>query len=1400
MTDNMNVHATLTASDEASAKVKALRTEVKSLEEQLKKSFAKKKLTNAFVSEDTLKFLEKINKRFSLVTDGRLRWAKGEEKANKLSMAGWQKLVGEIEKYESGLKKAGFNAKKFGDVNRRELQALIQKAAAYRYVWNNAYGGHERLEKRLATVKSRLASEDEKRQRRISAARDLDAKNRLGLARDLQKLDRQNQSYKASEAKQKLDLARDLFRLERQNEREKRNELAAQLRAARQMFRLRQSTEAGDQRVQRQQLREQISGIRNSFALRQRMERQEHQERVRNRAQMLNAARQVGGRGRGAISRLDQPFFNSPFSYALAGTAATAAAGKKVLGVEKDTDAAEVNTRIYGGLSKEQARELRTNFAAPKAVEFGSTAAEILTAYTDALKIGIKSGKGAEQFTELASQASEGWEKPMTDVSEFLGNVNTIIGGFGDKFDAGKLRSVANTLQYLAAEMSTTPEKMMSFMRKGAGAAGMLGMSQEAGLGVGAALTSAGVQAGSSGRMFDFMASRIIDLPDLVKKKGQQGDHAREMVRLLGFGSVSNLDRKRRANPDDFMFDFVDRFAKIKNPKKREQATKFFTGNEWFGEFGRLVDKPEILREARKHLKDSKNIDALGDLWKLHTTKLGFVFKQIKAGFYNILGEFGMELSPLASEVGAFFVKWSTELTKGGIRERFKQLLQGLVEGFLGGPGSLTDLMTKAIGKPGEGNGGDPREWFKFAKGFAEGLTTVGNVVVGFLKSVGAALGADTTTSEGLGKLAAEILGFSAALYFSRPAFGLIGGIKDAVMALAFAFIGLNSVLKFFGVSGGLMGMIPRAGAFAAGTPLLVSIASLAIAAIPVMIMNWDQIKPAWEQVRRAFNGGTLGEKAKSLSDLDSAMVGGYTPEFFARKIWESLSELVSKPKPPGQGTAESQIEGLRNFHLQSYEGNDFRDYIRKASLNSVSTERNVNRVADSIQQMGARLQLASLSGPGIASGIGSSGSFSGFGGGGGGGGGGSSSAPSVFNSPGVRNFGLGRRGILGGSGFGGSGNAFSGTGGAAFASKAPTIMARLQKDFGLSKEQAAGIVGNLGHESQGFTAFNQKGGGSGIGWAQWSGSRHKQFLDWARARNLDPQSDEANYGFLKHELTNTPYRKAIDAVRGQSTAEGSMRAFEGVFEGAGVKNYPSRMRYTNQALAASSAAPPGLADSLGIRGSANLMRGQFGPPGSNLVPITSPSGKKTMVHAAAAESFQGFINELEGSGYHINSLGGHNHRLKRGGHSLSQHAFGNAIDINPQRNPFGRQLITDMPQNVRDMAAKWGLSWGGDWKSVKDAMHFEWTGRKPWMENDPSKAIADVPAATPASMTKDVPVPPARPDFGGGAAGGGGHTIHAPITIHGGNHDPESLANAVQRRISDQINWRTHDVEHDVA
>jgi hypothetical protein len=141
------------------------------------------------------------------------------------------------------------------------------------------------------------------------------------------------------------------------------------------------------------------------------------------------------------------------------------------------------------------------------------------------------------------------------------------------------------------------------------------------------------------------------------------------------------------------------------------------------------------------------------------------------------------------------------------------------------------------------------------------------------------------------------------------------------------------------------------------------------------------------------------------------------------------------------------------------------------------------------------------------------------------------------------------------------------------FTDKAPWIMNLLRADFGLTVEEAAAVLGNIGHESGGFKYFQEikptvPGSRGGFGWCQWTGPRRVAFEAYCKRNGLDPFSDKANYGFLFMELKGTE-KAAIPALKKAKGLEAKVAAFEDKFERAGIKNMPSRMRYANQAMAA---------------------------------------------------------------------------------------------------------------------------------------------------------------------------------------------------------------------------------------
>jgi hypothetical protein len=101
-------------------------------------------------------------------------------------------------------------------------------------------------------------------------------------------------------------------------------------------------------------------------------------------------------------------------------------------------------------------------------------------------------------------------------------------------------------------------------------------------------------------------------------------------------------------------------------------------------------------------------------------------------------------------------------------------------------------------------------------------------------------------------------------------------------------------------------------------------------------------------------------------------------------------------------------------------------------------------------------------------------------------------------------------------------------------------------------------------------------------------------------------------------------------------------------------------------------------------------------------------------VNPRVAPLHQALANELKGARQPgapaLSSSGGYIKRRIAGTNTWSQHSWGLAADFNAPTNPYTRgSLVTDfIPSEARRLAAKYGMSWGGAWTSVRDAMHFE--------------------------------------------------------------------------------------------
>lgn len=198
----------------------------------------------------------------------------------------------------------------------------------------------------------------------------------------------------------------------------------------------------------------------------------------------------------------------------------------------------------------------------------------------------------------------------------------------------------------------------------------------------------------------------------------------------------------------------------------------------------------------------------------------------------------------------------------------------------------------------------------------------------------------------------------------------------------------------------------------------------------------------------------------------------------------------------------------------------------------------------------------------------------------------------------------------------------------ATFRAKAPLAMRRLMREFpSITRDDAAAILGNAGHESGGLLILQEKeptvaGSRGGYGWFQWTGPRRRRFEAWCINQGLRPSSDAANVGFLIYELRTTE-GSALGALARAKTLEGKVEAFERAFERAGVKHYPARQRWARIAVeafdASGDANPKPLSKSRTMGGAATAGTGVIGAAAAGYEAVKGGVAVATDVKETAA-------------------------------------------------------------------------------------------------------------------------------------------------------------------------------------
>ena len=106
-------------------------------------------------------------------------------------------------------------------------------------------------------------------------------------------------------------------------------------------------------------------------------------------------------------------------------------------------------------------------------------------------------------------------------------------------------------------------------------------------------------------------------------------------------------------------------------------------------------------------------------------------------------------------------------------------------------------------------------------------------------------------------------------------------------------------------------------------------------------------------------------------------------------------------------------------------------------------------------------------------------------------------------------------------------------------------------------------------------------------------------------------------------------------------------------------------------------------------------------------------TGHNVRIHRLVAPVFESCLAEAikRCPKYRIRLLGSFSPRHQRHDPKLplSIHSWGAAFDVNWDKNPMGSKLVTDLPPEWVAAFTEQGWEWGGAWRSLKDAMHFQY-------------------------------------------------------------------------------------------
>ncbi|KQO73452.1 phage tail tape measure protein [Methylobacterium sp. Leaf89] len=1125
---------------------------------------------------------------------------------------------------------------------------------------------------------------------------------------------------------------------------------------------------AASERQHAAQIRQQIQGHRYLFGLRERTERQEQRsaaQAAKSEESRRTAAYRNLGRGVSHTRDAGRGIMDSARTVTVYGAVAggiISQLARNGISARSRADTAEANARMFGNLSRQQVDQARSGWLNSAAVENGFRPADAINAFTEVLKAGIPQASAPDVAKSIMG-ASAGLDLNVADTTKLVGRLSTLTQD-PKSFSSGAIDQMLNGIAVVAKVTAADSKELVSSLRRGAGVLGSSRMSVTdltafTGTGI-----SAGMQEGKAGTFMDFLVN---DLVNAKNSRGQRGKDLASGLSLAGVGGVEQVSRQAANDPTQLLLKLFGNMSKM-DPAKAGRVASLIGMREWRGEILQMMKAFPMLKQTVEAGRDPANAGHLAQARDERLGTLAGLGSQLRATFDLAWEAIGGGIEDIARDIGRFFVNLGGKLNLDVIKAHVASLLNGFVDGL--GFANVTEMLNKVFGKP---DFSTVNSFFRFAQGFGQGVREVIDTV----RSAFSMFAGKDADAETMGNLAAKILSLSVALVTLAPAIGVMGSLTAIIGGLAFAVGGIAKGATGLGLFGGA-GVLTAAGG-------IIGAAVLATIADKLGILKGPDVSKGWGR----------------------GIVDFLDPGLASRIYGDGKAAPTDAQKRGPANALDGADKGV--IQKQSFQAdNPLAGLIQKASMTTGYDGRDdaIERLSDNVRTMGARFQLAALSGPGTGSGLGSS-----LGGGGGAGGGAVSSPSSKFFKP----DGMSVPGWYGKGSGGGS------------ASSNP---ANSKASAAMLDAIAATESGKAGYDT---VLGNGKYGMPSKPVSTMSLDEAFRFGRTVKARH------GSSSALGRYQIVGNTMRAAQKAlgIGGDATFDGPMQdrmarwiaRNQGLGAWEGLKGNGAKMAAARAALAAGGASDAPVGG--GVAGISPNLGGVV--PSLDGLRIKGAQATGGGSHAAGLSALARSIQD-GGIAGGLNRFTAFNDQYHQGRRSKHNEGLASDFTLNdPSKSAEAAEQVRQrlraagLPDNAFKVIDEYrnpsGHATGGH-------VHVQFAGKE-WAEKyrqsveqakaalQPKLATGDgggwkagaggnaealgmgVPAKSAAERAvENVPMSTRRPAGVGTGGGGGGGTVNINQTINGGQNTPQEIANLSQRQITKDWNHRSHDVEFDMA